>query len=124
MKRCPKCRRLFKESTQKFCRTDGTLLVTGSLNEADTILLPLAPIPYSPTRLFSESTSSIAVLPFKNLTANPANEFLCVGLAEEIVQALSRIENLRVVAPTTAVALWGKTTQDVGKSLNVAMLLE
>ena len=124
MKRCPKCDRSFGEHSLRFCRSDGTLLVSGS--EATTLLVPVGPTPHSLPRLLPESTSSIAVLPFTNLTSDPANDYLCVGLAEELVHALSRIENLRVAAPTSAFSFKGKTVDvsSVGKTLNVDAVLE
>src|SRR5262245_16331413 len=122
MKRCPRCDRLFAENLLNFCRSDGALLVSGSLNEDATVLLPVGPIFHSPPKL----SSSIAVLPFTNLTPDPANEYLCVGLAEELVRALSRIENLRVAAPTSAFSFKGKDIEirDIGRALNVEAVLE
>jgi len=110
----------------KFCRTDGTLLVSGSLNEAATILLPVGPISHNQARLLPETTSSIAVLPFTNLTADPNNEYFCVGLAAELVHVLSRIENLRVSAPTSAFSFKGKEVdvRDIARTLNVDAVLE
>ena len=46
--------------------------------------------------------TSIAVLPFANLSAARENEYLCDGLAEELLNALTRVSNLRVVARTSA----------------------
>ena len=125
MKRCPNCNRLFDENLLKFCRADGSLLVTGSLIEAATLLLPVARISHSPARL-PNAASSIAVLPLTNLTADPANEYFCVGLAEELVHALNRVAHLKVVAATSVFAFKGKEVdiRDVRKTLNVEMVLE
>ena len=100
--------------------------MSGSLNEAATILFPLGPISANPPRLLPQPTSSIAVLPFTNLTADPGNDYFCVGLAEELVHALSRIENVRVAAPTSAFSFKGKAedVRGVGKALNVQAVLE
>ena len=126
MKRCPKCDRLFEENSLKFCRTDGILLVSGSLNEATTIFFPRAPISYGPPVVLPEPASSIAVLPFRNLTSDPANEYFCVGLAEELVHALSRIENLKVTAASSAFSFKGKgvDVREVGRTLKVQVVLE
>jgi TolB-like protein len=125
MKRCPKCGRLFEEKSLKFCRSDGTLLVRGSSNEATTNFLPLWPVLHR-TNALPEATSSVAVVPFTSLTADPADEYFCVGLAEEIVHALSRIENLRVAAPTSAFSFKDKDidVRDIGRALNVEVVLE
>jgi len=125
MKRCPKCRRLFEDKSLKFCRTDGTSLISGAGNEATTNFLPVAPILHSAHGL-PEATSSVAVVPFSSLTADPADEYFCVGLAEEIVHALSRIENLRVAAPTSAFSFKDKNidVRDIGRALNVEVVLE
>ena len=126
MKSCPKCDRSFAEQSQRFCRSDGTLLVSGSLTEAATLLVPVERISHPLPRLLPETTSAIAVLPFTNLTGDDANDYLCVGLAEELVHALSRIENLRVAAPTSAFSFKDKQVDisDIGKSLNVEAVLE
>ena len=41
---------------------------------------------------------SIAVLPFVNMSADPEQEYFCDGLAEELIDALARLQNLHVVA--------------------------
>jgi serine/threonine-protein kinase len=126
MKRCPKCDRSFAEHSLRFCRSDGTLLVSTTLTEAATLLVPVEPISHSLPRLLPEATSSIAVLPFTNLTGDATNDYLCAGLAEELVHALSRIENLRVAASTSAFSFMGKPVDvsDIGKALNVDAMLE
>ncbi len=44
------------------------------------------------------SSTSIAVLPFLNLSRNPEHEYLCEGLSEEIIHALTKVQGLRVVS--------------------------
>ena len=39
---------------------------------------------------------SIAVLPFVNMSADPEQEYFCDGLAEELIDALARLDGLRV----------------------------
>ena len=55
---------------------------------------------------------SIAVLPFANLSADKQNEYFADGLAEEILNALARIPDLKVIARTSSFAFRGKE-QDV-----------
>jgi TolB-like protein len=73
-----------------------------------------------------ERTRSIAVLPFLNLSSDPENELFCDGTTEEIINALSRINNLHVVARTSAFAFKGKhvDVRAVGRELNVQNILE
>jgi serine/threonine protein kinase/Flp pilus assembly protein TadD len=73
-----------------------------------------------------KATPSIAVLPFLNLSSDKENEYFSDGLAEEIINALTHVDNLRVTARTSAFAFRG-TRQDIrqiGETLNVASVLE
>jgi serine/threonine protein kinase/Tfp pilus assembly protein PilF len=69
---------------------------------------------------------SIAVLPFTNLSADKEQEYFCDGMAEEIINALSQVEDLRVVARTSAFSFRGKEIdiREIGKKLSVQALLE
>lgn len=72
------------------------------------------------------SAPSIAVLPFANLSADPEQEYFCDGIAEEIINVLSRIESLHVVARTSAFAFKGqnKDIREIGAALGVSSILE
>jgi adenylate cyclase len=125
MKRCPKCYQVFEEEALKFCRSDGTPLVTTALDEAVTISFPTQQVsPVSP-RLLPE-TPSIAVLPLTNLTSDPANDYVCEGLAEGLVLALSRIENLKVAGRTSAFSFKDKEVdvRQIGNALHVDAVVE
>ncbi len=69
---------------------------------------------------------SIAVLPFLNLSSDKENEYFSDGLAEEIINALARVENLRVTARTSAFAFRGaeQDVRKIGETLNVSSVLE
>ena len=69
---------------------------------------------------------SIVVLPFTNMSSDPENEFFADGTTEEIINALAQIEDLRVVARTSAFSFKGKNVdlRTVGESLNVTTVLE
>jgi len=69
---------------------------------------------------------SIAVLPFTNLSADKEQEYFCDGMAEEIINALTQVEGLRVVARTSAFSFRGKEIdiREIGRKLNVETLLE
>lgn len=71
------------------------------------------------------SKPSIAVLPFADLSPAGDQEYFCDGIAEEITNALTRVEDLRVVARTSAFSFKGKDTPlpDIGRELGVGTLL-
>ena len=72
------------------------------------------------------AVKSIAVLPFVNMSADPENEYFTDGIAEEIINALSKIQSLRVAARTSAFAFKGKNEDigEIGRKLKVATVLE
>jgi serine/threonine protein kinase/Tfp pilus assembly protein PilF len=69
---------------------------------------------------------SIAVLPFLNLSSDKENEYFSDGLAEEIINALTKLENLRVTARTSAFVFRGaqQNIREIGEKLNVSSVLE
>jgi serine/threonine protein kinase/Tfp pilus assembly protein PilF len=79
-----------------------------------------------PVGLDQTPAPSVAVLPFANLSADPEQEYFCDGMAEEIITALTQIEDLRVIARTSAFAFKGKNEdiRDIGRKLGVTVLLE
>ena len=72
------------------------------------------------------SHESIAVLPFVNMSDDPANEYFSDGLAEELLNDLARIDALRVAGRTSSFAFKGKDTdlREIGERLNVKNILE
>jgi TolB-like protein/Flp pilus assembly protein TadD len=70
--------------------------------------------------------ASIAVLPFANLSADASNQYFCDGLAEELINALARLEQIRVVARTSAFSFKGKEAdvREIGRKLKVNTVLE
>ena len=71
-------------------------------------------------------TRSIAVLPFVNMSDDDEQEYFCDGIAEDIINDLTHIKELRVAARTSAFAFKGRTVdvREIGKKLNVEVLLE
>src|SRR5436190_5981129 len=69
---------------------------------------------------------SIAVLPFLDLSQTKDQEYFCDGMSEEILEALAKVEGLRVVARTSSFSFKGKSVnaREVGEKLNVANVLE
>ena len=74
----------------------------------------------------SGAISSIAVLPFADMSPSHDQGYLCEGLAEELINALTQIDGLRVAARTASFQFRGKgeDVQHVGRQLNVEALLE
>lgn len=79
-----------------------------------------------PPPAFMPPPHSVAVLPFTNLSGDPAQAYFSDGMSEELIGALSRIAGLRVAARTSAFAVAGKslTAADIGSKLNVGAILE
>src|ERR1700758_4220663 len=69
---------------------------------------------------------SIAVLPFLNISADAENDYLCEGLAEELINALTKIKSFFVVARASAFAFRGSEidAREGGRRLNVDTILE
>ncbi|WP_245234908.1 helix-turn-helix domain-containing protein [Tamlana crocina] len=72
------------------------------------------------------NNKSIAVLPFVNMSNDIDNEYFSDGITEEIINALSNIKALKVIARTSSFAFKGKQVdvRKVGKELNVSTILE
>jgi serine/threonine-protein kinase len=69
---------------------------------------------------------SVAVLPFANMSGAREDDYVCEGLAEEIIDALTRIPGLRVIARTSsfAVGRMGLDVREAGARLDVGSILE
>lgn len=151
MKRCPECRRDYYDDTLLYCLDDGSALLEGpgrsesrtsaggpfDSEPATAILSDRAasaggqPVREDLTRHFgaplvSSEGNSIAVLPFANMSSDEDNEYFCDGLAEELLNALSKIDDLKVAARTSAFSFKGKNTNvgEIAKALNVGTVLE
>src|SRR5262249_55065953 len=68
---------------------------------------------------------SLAVLPFVNTNADPATEYLSHGITESIINNLSQLPKLRVMARSTVFRYSGREidSQEVGRALNVRAVL-
>jgi serine/threonine protein kinase/Tfp pilus assembly protein PilF len=69
---------------------------------------------------------SVAVLPFANLSADPDNEYFSDGMSDELINALTKLNSLRVVARTSSFAFKGKNEDilEIGRKLRVDHVLE
>jgi serine/threonine-protein kinase len=100
------------------CLEKNPALRLGSMEEVKTALKKAS--------LGQDVRASIAVLPFVNLSADRENEYFGDGLAEEIINALTQVPALRVIARSSAFAFKGKL-EDVrrtAETLGVANILE
>jgi TolB-like protein len=72
------------------------------------------------------SNKSIAVLPFVDLSEGHNQEYFCDGISEEILDALAKVEGLRVVARTSSFSFKGKNADvsEIAQKLNVQNVLE
>ncbi|MGH9901016.1 MAG: tetratricopeptide repeat protein [Pyrinomonadaceae bacterium] len=138
MKRCPTCQRAYTDEALKFCRHDGTALVSDSSPLSDSqetlVKLPAPDADAVRTEIFrpeaaSNATSSsltmplsqrrrrsskskvidsLAVLPFANEGGDANNEYLSEGITESIINSLSQLPRLRVVPRSTVFRYKGR----------------
>jgi serine/threonine protein kinase/Flp pilus assembly protein TadD len=72
------------------------------------------------------AAKSVAVLPFTNMSADADNEYFADGIAEEIINALTKVQSLRVASRTSSFAFKGKNEviSEIGRKLKVSTVLE
>src|SRR6185295_1780444 len=80
-------------------------------------------------RVWSENRRhqpEIVVLPFDNLSSDPAQEYFCDGLTNDLTTDLSRFSNLFVIAANTALSYKGRhpTHKRVRRELGVEYMVE
>jgi adenylate cyclase len=78
----------------------------------------------APARL--DERTPIAVLPFKNLSGDPGQDFFSDGVTEDIINALGRFSNLLVAAKSASFQFKGRdvSPEEVGRTLDVRYLVE
>jgi adenylate cyclase len=71
-------------------------------------------------------TAAIAVLPFADMSPERDHDYLCEGLAEELINVLTHVDGLRVAARTASFQFRGPSAdvRAVGRQLGVGTLLE
>ncbi|WP_206539801.1 tetratricopeptide repeat protein [Psychroserpens damuponensis] len=69
---------------------------------------------------------SIAVLPFVNMSNDIDNDYFCDGITEEIINALTKVKGLKVIARTSSFAFKNRNidVRHIGNQLSVATVLE
>ena len=108
------------EATGRFATlaTFAQALASASLTTpTDSQTLPMAVV---------SAAKSVAVLPFTNMSNDPDNEYFTDGMAEEIINALTRIQSLRVASRTSSFVFKGKNEDigEIGRKLKVSTVLE
>jgi serine/threonine protein kinase/tetratricopeptide (TPR) repeat protein len=124
---------LEKDPSRRFSQARDVALALRSLGRAaiggaagqlsETVFYPLdtpSPLPAPVV------AASVAVLPFRNMSSDPENEYFSDGLAEELINALTKVEGLHVASRTSAFAFKGKNedVRKIGDQLNVRTVLE
>ncbi|HEY2866310.1 MAG TPA: hypothetical protein VGJ02_04405 [Pyrinomonadaceae bacterium] len=119
MKRCPACRRDYFDDSLLYCLDDGSALLEGPTGihstaapaaESATMMLHSTQPPSIGPVTQMHNGNAIAVLPFTNMSRDEDAEYLSDGLAEELLNVLSRINGLRVAGRTSAFSFKGKQT--------------
>ena len=79
-----------------------------------------------PVARSAPASKSVAVLPFVDMSPQRDQEYFCEGIAEELINALMRIDELRVASRTSAFAFKGKSEdiRQIGRTLEVENVLE
>jgi len=74
----------------------------------------------------AEPDKSIAVLPFVNMSSDPEQEYFSDGISEELLNLLTKIPGLRVIARTSSFSFKGQdvSVAEIAETLNVAHVLE
>lgn len=73
-----------------------------------------------------ETRRSIAVLPFVNMSPEPEQDYFCDGITEEIINTLTRISGLNVIARTSAFQFKGVSIdiRELGRRLSADLVIE
>jgi serine/threonine-protein kinase len=98
-----------------------TVLISGAA--VVLILILVFGLIFLPDR--GKAIDSIAVLPFENMSKVPDTEYLCSGITESLINQLSKVTGLKVMARFTVFQYKGKdiNPQEIGRELKVAAVL-
>ncbi|HVS59075.1 MAG TPA: protein kinase [Gemmatimonadaceae bacterium] len=108
------------DPTQRYASIALFAQVIGSGTHAAPITVHATPRPTV------SAAKSVAVLPFANMSAEADNEYFADGIAEEIINALTKVQSLRVASRTSSFAFKGKNEDigEIGRKLKVSTVLE
>ncbi len=90
------------------------------------VITEYRPDPFPPAPPGPVEPRSLAVMPFANLSPDPANAYLAEGMAEELLNVLARIEGLRVASRTSSFSFKDASVggREIGRRLGVAHLVD
>jgi serine/threonine-protein kinase len=91
--------------------------------------VPISAVPIKPETTepaFNPPAHSIAVLPFVNMSGDPKEDYFSDGVSEELLNALSRLNDLQVVARTSSFSFKGQNADvpTIARKLNVGAVQE
>jgi TolB-like protein len=80
----------------------------------------------SELNLGAKNSNSIAILPFHNTSSEKELDYICDGIAEEIIDSLSKVKDLLVTARSSSFIFKNKevSIQDISRKLNVSYVLD
>jgi len=117
-----------KDRAQRYQRTENLL---SEITEIESELSSTTAVseqrkPDTPITGKQELLKSIAVLPFKDMSSQQDQTYFCEGLAEELINALTQIKDLKVASRTSSFSFKEKEAdiREIGKVLNVGSVLE
>jgi adenylate cyclase len=119
-----------KDITTRFVREENLKNVKETVRIYQVFPENIQPAGYIHSTLHSAANinggKSIVVLPFVNMSNDPEQEYFCDGISEEIINSLAQLDNLRVIARTSAFSFKGKNldVREIGKMLDAKTLLE
>ena len=108
-------------------RRRRALALRPSQHTAQTAATAATPAPApAATTAPADTRPSIAVLPFVNMSADPANEYLADGVADTLLTMLAQANDLKVIARTSSFSFKGKNedVRSIGRQLGVGAVLE
>jgi serine/threonine-protein kinase len=110
---------LAKNAAERFA-TAGEFVAALHGDDGSVASAGTASIPVGATRL------SLAVMPVVNRSADVENEYFSDGMTDELINALAKVEGLRVVSRSSVFSFKGKDLplREIGATLDVAFLLE
>jgi TolB-like protein len=98
----------------------------GNHTTAPVASIAAAPPVATPTATPAAPRTAIAVMPFANLTGDPSKDYLGEGMAEELINTLTKVRGLKVPARTSSFAYKGRNIniRDIARDLQVGTIVE
>ena len=101
---------------------------TAAAPPADPAVVPEAKAipPVAPAEIAPEAPDSVAILPFVDMSPGRDQEYFCDGIAEEIINSLCCIRDLRIASRTSSFQFKGRAAdvREIGRALGVGAVLE